>query len=285
MKVIWKQEIVDEHEVSVDFHDRGYQFGDGLYEVVRVHNGKFFTLKEHNDRLFNGAQKIEMELPFTKEELSSLLEELVSANELHTGYVYLQVSRGDGIRRNHIFPSVEDSTPVLTGFTVELERQLDKIQNGVDVVVIPDRRWLNCDIKSISLMGNVLAKNEATKVGAHEVIQHRDGIITECGSSNVMVVKDNVVYTHPNDNLVLPGITKYVILNEAKKAGITVFEGDFTIDLLAEADEVFLSSTLSEVMPIVEIDGKAVADGKPGPITQQLAELYVAAIERECGKL
>ncbi|MGL5042445.1 MAG: D-amino-acid transaminase [Culicoidibacterales bacterium] len=285
MKVIWKNEIIDVENVKVDFHDRGYQFGDGLYEVIRVHNGILFTLEEHNQRLFDGARKIEMTLPFTVEELEELLKGLVEVNGLREGYIYLQVSRGDGIARNHFFPDVSVSKPVLSGFTVEMARQVEKINSGVDVVIIPDLRWLKCDVKSISLLGNVLAKNEAAKAGVAEVIQHRDGIVTEGSSSNIMMVKDGIIYTHQNDNLILPGITKIVIVDCANKAGIKLVEGDFTVDFLQSADEVFLSSTLCEVMAIVRIDGMLVGDGTPGPITRKLAKLYEDVIIEKCGVL
>ncbi|GBU10682.1 D-alanine aminotransferase [Erysipelotrichaceae bacterium] len=285
MKVIWKSKIVEEEQVKVDFHDRGYQFGDGIYEVIRVHNGKLFTMKEHLDRLFNGARKIEMELPFTRVAVEELLIELVSVNRLDTGYVYFQVSRGDGIARNHFFPTLAESTPVLSGFTVVMGRQIEKITSGVGAVIIPDMRWLRCDVKSISLLGNVLAKNEAKKANVQEVIQHRDGILTEGSTSNIIVVKDGSLWSHPDDNYILAGITKIVALTEARKLGIPINECTFDIAILNTADEVFLLSTTAEIMPIIEIDGKKIGAGIPGPITKKLQKAYIAAIENECGKI
>ena len=146
-------------------------------------------------------------------------------------------------------------------------------------------RWLHCDIKSISLLGNVMAKHEAHKVGAEEAIQHRDGIVTEGASTNMWMVKDGVIYTHPDGNLVLPGITKIVLLDVARKAGIPVKEEAFTLEQLKNADEVFSSSTTIEAMPIVEIDGVKVNDGKRGPVVKQLQDLYVKAVEEVCGKV
>lgn len=282
MKYIWKAQIVDHKDIVIDMHDRAYQFGDGIYEVIRIYNGILFTPKEHIDRLFQGAAKIEMEVSFTKQQLHCLIEELVRQNQVYTGYIYLQVSRGDGIERNHHFPSVEQSQPVLSGFTKVMERNEQLCRNGVATITIPDQRWLKCDIKTISLMGNVLAKNEAAKAHVHEVIQHRDGIVTECASSNVFLVKDGVVYTHPNGHLILPGITKIVISQCASRLGITVKEEAFTVADLSTADELFLSSTTSEIIPIVRVDYQDVNDGKRGCVTQRLQVAFDEEVAKVC---
>ena len=285
MKYIWKNAIVEESEINIDIHDRGYQFGDGLYEVIRIYNGKLFTAKEHIDRLFTGAAKTNIELPFTKDELRSKFEELIAANGVDTGYVYMQVSRGDGILRDHHFPKPGTSTPVFTAFTKDMPRNHKLVSEGVPVVTTPDLRWLRCDVKTISLMGNVLAKDVATQHGVHEVIQHRDGIVTECSSSNLFIIKDGELWSHPDGNLILPGITKIVVIRDAQKLGIPVREEAFTLEQLFAADEVFLTSTTSEIIPIIEIDGKQVADGKRGPITAQLLEAYLDEVEAECGAI
>jgi D-amino acid aminotransferase len=285
MKIIWKNKIIDEQDIKVDMHDRGYQFGDGLYEVIFIYNGVLFTLEEHIDRFFVGAEKTEIAMPFSKSELAELCKELVAVNNVKTGSVYLQISRGDGIARNHFFPDVVDSTPVLSGFVREQARPIAKIENGIRAITVPDERWLKCDIKTISLMGNVLAKNEGKKAGVEEVIQHRDGIVTECGSSNLFIVKDGILYSHPDGNLILPGITKIVIFRVAAENGVPFKEEAFTLEELFAADEVFLSSTTQELIPIVEIDGKQVGSGKRGTVTKQLHEYFVAAVEKTCGKI
>lgn len=283
MKYLWKQELVEQDDVHIDLHDRGYQFGDGLYEVIRVYCGYPFMLDEHVIRMFDGANKTDLIFPVTKNELKQLVYDLIAANQLYMGYVYLQLTRGDGIVRNHLFPQCEESTPVLSGFTKVLERDVHKMETGVKVITIPDERWLKCDIKTISLMGNVLARHQATKAGVQDVIQHRDGIVTECSTSNLFIVKDGVIWTHPNNNLILPGITKLVVMQCAAELGVLVMEEPFTLDALMSADEVFLTSTTQEVTAIVEIDGKMVANGLRGPITEQLQTVFISKAEAVCG--
>ena len=285
MKVIWNNQIVERSEVKIDMEDRGYQFADGIYDVVRVYNGKFFTLNEHVDRLFSSAEKIELDMPFTKEELKELLSALIKENDINTGNIYMQVTRGIGIPRNHTYTDPELVPPVFTATTTIVPRDQKKMDQGMSAFIVPDMRWLRCDIKSISLLGNIMAKHEAHKKGGDEAILHRDGIVTECSSSNVWMIKDDTIYTHPDGNLVLPGITKIMLLKVARKAGMLVKEEAFTIEDLKEADEVFASSTTMEATPIISIDGNPVGHGKRGTVVEKLQQLYVDAVEEECGQI
>ncbi|MGB7366979.1 D-amino-acid transaminase [Carnobacterium jeotgali] len=285
MKVIWNNEIVERSEVKIDMEDRGYQFADGVYDVVRAYNGKFFTLNEHVDRLFSSAEKIEMALPFTKEELKQLLSKLIQENNIDTGNVYMQLTRGIGIPRNHSYPDSELIPPVFTATTTIVPRDQTKMDQGITAFIVPDMRWLRCDIKSISLLGNIMAKHEAHKKGCDEAILHRDGVVTECSSSNAWMIKNDTIYTHPDGNLILPGITKIMLLKVARKAGIPVKEEVFTIKDLEEADEVFASSTTIEAMPITHINGNPVGQGKRGPVVEKLQQLYVEAVEEQCGQI
>ncbi|MGY3777511.1 D-amino-acid transaminase [Isobaculum melis] len=285
MKVIWNKEIVDRASVKIDLEDRGYQFGDGLYEVIRAYNGTLFTIDEHIDRMFRGADKIDLKMPFTKEELKQLIISLIKENQIDTGNIYFQLTRGNGSPRNHAYPDPEKVTPVFTASTTVVPRDAVLMSKGVAAITIPDMRWLHCDIKSISLLGNVMAKHEAHKVGAFEAIQHRDGIVTEASSSNSWMIKDDVIYTHPDGNLILAGITKLVILKIAREAGLKVKEEPYTLEQLKQADEVFISSTTLEVMPVVTLDGASVGDGKVGPIVTKLQELYAQEVTRVCGEL
>ncbi len=285
MKVIWNNEIVERSEVKIDMEDRGYQFADGIYDVVRAYNGKFFTLNEHVDRLFSSAEKIEMVLPFTKEKLKQLLSKLIQVNNIDTGNIYMQLTRGIGIPRNHSYPDSELVPPVFTATTTIVPRDQTKMNQGITAFIVPDMRWLRCDIKSISLLGNIMAKHEAHKKGGDEAILHRDGVVTECSSSNAWMIKNDTIYTHPDGNLVLPGITKIMLLKVARKAGIPVKEEAFTIEDLKEADEVFASSTTIEAMPITHINGNPVGQGKRGPVVEKLQQLYVDAVEEQCGKI
>ncbi|MEK6190571.1 MAG: D-amino-acid transaminase [Carnobacterium alterfunditum] len=285
MKVIWNNEIVERSEVKIDMEDRGYQFADGIYDVVRAYNGKFFTLNEHVDRLFSSAEKIDLILPFTKEELKHLLSKLIEVNNIDIGNIYMQLTRGIGIPRNHSYPDPELVPSVFTATTTIVPRDQEKMDRGMSAFTVPDMRWLRCDIKSISLLGNIMAKHEAHKQGGDEAILHRDGIVTECSSSNVWMIKDDTIYTHPDGNLVLPGVTKIMLLKVAREAGLSIKEEAFTIEDLKEADEVFASSTTMEAIPITFIDGNPVGQGKRGPGVERLQQLYVDAVEVQCGKI
>lgn len=284
MKVILNSQVVERDDVSIDPEDRGYQFGDGIYEVVRAYNGTYFCLDEHVDRLFKSAEKIEMAIPHTKEEIKSLMKDILKENKVDTGNLYMQVTRGIASPRNHTYPD-GSVLPTVTGTTTIVPRDDEKIETGIKTIIQEDIRWLRCDIKSISLLGNIMLKHEAHKQNVDEAILHRDGVVTECSASNVAIVKDGVVHTHPDSNLILPGVTKIVWLKCAKELGIPVKEEPFTLEELKEADEVFCSSSTIEVMPIIEIDGEQVGDGKRGEITKRLADAYKAKVEEECGKL
>lgn len=277
-KVLVNDVLVDEQEAKVAFNDRGYNFGDGIYEYVRLYDNKLFTAKEHFERLLRSAQEIGLDIDYTVESLTELVRKLAEANGVTDGGVYMQITRG-AAPRDHAFPtpSVE---PVFTAFVKEYERPTEKLQNGVSVVTTEDIRWLRCDIKSLNLLGNVLAKEYATKYNAAEAVLHRDGTVTEGASSNVFAVKDGIVHTHPANNLILNGITRRVIQWVCEDENITLNEEPFTVEFLKQADEVIFSNTSDEVMPVVKIDGDVVNDGEVGPITRKLQagfERYIAS--------
>lgn len=284
MKVIWGNEIVDRDEVSIDFEDRGYQFGDGIYEVISFYNQTYFCIDEHIERFFANAEKIEIYTPFTKVELKALANELLSQSAVNNGYIYLQLTRGNASPRDHSYPS-QDVVPLLTGSIAAAERYIGKMKKGIKTTLEEDIRWLRCDIKMISLLGNIMLKHEAHKKNAEEAILHRDNIVTECSSSNVAIVKDGVIYTHPDGNLILPGITKVIWKSCAQKLNIPVCEKPFTTIELLDADEVFCSSTTKEVMPISQIDGKSFDIPERGSIIRKLQACYEKEMIRQCGKL
>ncbi|MBV7507329.1 D-amino-acid transaminase [Bacillus sp. sid0103] len=275
--------MIERSEAKVDVEDRGYQFGDGVYEVIRVYNGKMFTVTEHLNRFVKSLESIGITLTYTMDQFTKLLEELVAKNNLKLGTIYMQITRGVA-PRNHAFPT-EDVRPSLVAYTKEAIRPLESLKTGVTTIVTEDIRWLRCDIKSLNLLGNLLAKQKAAEVGSYEAIQHRSLDVTEGSSSNIFIVKNGKVITHQSDNLILKGITKDVILQICARNNIVVEERTFTLNELFDADEVFLSSTTSEVMPIIEVDGKRVGDGFPGPITKSLQELFEKEIEKQCGAL
>jgi D-alanine transaminase len=276
-------EIIERSKAKVDIEDRGYQFGDGVYEVIRVYNGKMFTAANHLHRFGKSTDSIGIALPYSIEQLSASLEELIKKNQLQEGIIYMQITRGTA-PRNHAFPS-EEVQPTLVAYTKELARPSGNFAAGVKTILTEDIRWLRCDIKSLNLLGNLLAKQKAAEQGCYEAIQHRGNTVTEGSSSNIFIVKDGAVITHESNHLILKGITKDVVLQKCLEHQITVEERSFTLDELADADEVFLSSTTSEVTPIVEIDGKKVKEGIPGPITRKLQTLFTQEIENQCGSL
>lgn len=275
---LWNDQIVKNEEVVVDKEDRGYQFGDGVYEVVKVYNGELFTAEEHVDRFYASAEKIRMTIPYTKDKLHQLLHQLVEQNKVETGHVYFQITRGAG-PRNHIFPG-DDVKPVLTGNTKENPRPFANFENGVKATFVEDVRWLRCDIKSLNLLGAVLAKQEAQEKGCYEAILHRGETVTEGSSSNIYGIKDGVLYTHPADNFILNGITRQVILKCAAEIGLPVKEEAMTKTELLAMDEVIVSSTTSEVTPIIEVDGTVFGGGKPGDWTRKLQAQFDTKIPK-----
>ncbi|MDW0117139.1 D-amino-acid transaminase [Sporosarcina thermotolerans] len=262
--------------INVSIDDRGYYFGDGVYEVVKVYDGELYTAEEHIERLFQSASKVKMTVPYSEQQLIDIAKELVKVNGIVTGHIYMQVTRGVAARV-HQFPN-PGTAPVVTAYAVHNPRPMKTIENGVRTIIVDDIRWLRCDIKSLNLLGNVLAKQEAYEAGCAEAIFVRDGIVTEGSSSNMFGIKDGVVYTHPASNLILNGITRRVVLKLCEQNGITVKEETFSPDEALEMDEFFMTSTTAEITPVIMIDGKAIGSGEPGPITKKLQEAFTRQI-------
>ena len=278
MKVLWNEEIVDESEVKIDIEDRGYQFGDGIYEVIRIYDGYMYMEKEHLYRLWVSAEKIRMTLPFTREELSQRLHRLAQEVGLENARVYFQVTRGTAKPRLHDFPNPKEVQPVLMADIQPASRPSAKQNIGIRAGFVEDKRWLHCDIKSISLLGNIMALDEAQQKGYDEAVLVRDGIVTEASASNLWMVKDEVLYTHPDGNLVLPGIAKIKIRELVKALGIELKEEAFTEKELLAADECFKTSSVAEIMPIIEIDNQTIGDGTPGKVTKKLLNAYIESV-------
>jgi D-alanine transaminase len=275
--------VLDRTEAKVDIEDRGYQFGDGVYEVIRVYNGKMFTGIEHLNRLAESAEKIRMKLPYSPEELLARMEELISKNEVETGTVYMQFTRGTS-PRNHVFPG-ENVATTFVAYTRKVPRPVDPMEKGVRAILDEDIRWLRCDIKSLNLLGNLLSKQKAAEAGCFEAILHRGETVTEGSHSNISIVKDGVIITHQADNHILNGISRQKVLEICRNEGIPFEERAYTLEELASADEVFSSGTTVEVMPVVEVAGKPVGNGQPGPVTRKLQTLFKTEIEHQCGNI
>ena len=278
-KVLINEHLVDEKDASVPYNDRGYVFGDGIYEYIRTYNNNIFTAKPHFERLLRSAKEIGLELKYNVEELTELIQELLAANGVVNGGVYIQVTRG-AAPRDHAFPTPSVEANVMA-FTKTYDRPYKLLEEGINAITTEDIRWLRCDIKSLNLLGNVLAKERAVKYNAQEAIQHRGDIVTEGSSSNVYAIKAGEIYTHPVNNYILNGITRMVIKDIAQEKGIPFNEGTFTVDFLRNADEIIVSSTSIEVMPVVKLDGEQVGDGEVGPITKSLREGFHRHIDTD----
>ena len=282
MKVLWNDQIVDREAVKIDIEDRGYQYGDGIYEVIRIYNGRCFMLGEHMTRLESSAQKIKLTLPYTIPQLTENLKLLVKTEGITEGEIYLQITRGIASPRNHEFPSAGAVKGVVTANVIPFERPLEMQHAGLTATVLPDERWLHCDIKSLSLLGNLLALDQAIEAGFDDALLQRDGCFTEASASNLWFVIDGIVYTHPDGRLVLPGITKMKVLQLCQQLEIPYREEPVPVEVLNNAQECFLTNSVWEIVPIVKVDGKSVGNGTLGSITKRLQAAYIAATKSMC---
>jgi len=275
MKVLINKELMDREETSVDIEDRGYQFGDGVYEVVRVYEGEVYELDRHVERLFRSAKEIDITLEYTIDELKETLKKLIKENNVIDGGVYFQVTRGVAPRKHNYDRSVKSH---LVAYPLYFTRPEEKQREGVTAITVEDLRWLRCDIKSLNLLYNVMMKQKASDNEAFEGIFIRDGIVTEGTSTNVFIVKDGIYKTHPVNNMILNGITRRRILELFKENDLAYEEVEFTKAELFEADEVFITSTTSEVMPITQIDDENISDGQVGEKTKEIYDLLIEYI-------
>lgn len=279
-KALWNGKIVNKDEIKISIDDRAFHFGDGVYEVIRVYDGELYLAEAHMKRLYQSAEKVGIEIEVKTDTFLEQLVQLKEEANLMDGTIYVQVSRGVS-PRNHPFPTPAVAAEIV-GFTKSAKRPFEQMKAGVKATVIEDTRWLHCDIKSISLLGNVLAKQKAVEAGCFESIQHRDGVVTEGSSTNAFIVKNNTVYTHPADNLILNGITRQRLIELGRNHGIDIQEVAFSTEDLLNADEVFVAGTTVEIMPVIQVDDKKYGD-IPGPITQTLQRLLHEDIERVAG--
>ena len=262
-------------EAKVPFMDRGFMFGDGVYEGIGMLDGRLIDNDAHLERLERSLAEIRIPNPYTRAEWTSFQEELARRNGMTEGFIYFQVTRGVA-ERDFFFP--EDAKPTVAMFTqAKAIASAPAAQTGIAVVTVPDLRWQRRDIKSLNLLAQVLAKQAAKEAGAQEAWLVEDGFVTEGGSSSAFIVtKKGSIVVRPLSNAILPGITRKSLLQLSKEAGIVLEERRFTVEEAYDAAEAFLTSASNFVLPIVSIDGRPVADGKPGPITKKLRELYLA---------
>ena len=258
-------------EATVSVEDRGFQFGDGVYEVIRTYRGRPFELDGHLARLERSAQALDIPQPYSRSKWTQYVLEGIKRAGYPEAKVYLQITRG-AAPRDHAFPANATTTVVMT--IREFHALSPELQNfGVSAIVIDDLRWGRCDIKSVNLLANVLARQQAKQAGVFEAILVKDGQVTEGAVSNVMAVQGGAVITAPEGPQILSGITRELVLELARKDGIPVQERPIPQSALFRVDELLLTGTTVEVLGVVKVDDKVIGTGRPGPITQRLANL------------
>jgi D-alanine transaminase len=274
-------EYLPRASATVSVEDRGFIFGDGVYEVWRVINGRLFEAERHLARLAFGLRELRIDAPdlLQPDVLREVGERVLRESGLLEGEaaLYVEVTRG-AAPRAHAFPAA--GTPPTVFVMANRVMPADALrEQGAAAITVPDIRWLRCDIKTIQLLPNVLAKQAAAERGATEAIMIRDGMVTEGSHANVMAVFNGVLRTHPLGNLVLPGITREVVLHLARSLGIAVTERAFTKEELYSAEELFITGTTTDVMPIVRVDDRPIGAGVPGAMTTQLSRALRASMD------
>lgn len=273
MWVFFNNKFLSQEEVLISPFDRGFQFSDGAYEVIRYYPKMFFELRAHIDRLKYSMTELEIPLP-SFDNIMAILNELIFMNNLtdEQSIAYVQVTRGYQYPRKHSFN--DNITPTFFISTEKFPAKGNDMVNGVKVGSEKDIRWLRCDIKSISLIPNVLSSHRAFEKGFSEIVFHRDGFITEGAHTNVCFVKNNELITPPLSNFILSGITRKIVLSLCSQLGIKSVERDIAITELKDFDEIMLLGTTTEITPVIEIDGMIINDGHPGPICRSLQDEY-----------
>ncbi|MCG7317006.1 D-amino-acid transaminase [Brevibacillus laterosporus] len=260
-------------EPAIFPEDRGYQFGDGIYEVVRIYNGHLYQWDDHMIRLERSAKELSLTIP-SRKELTDIAQKVLKQYLLQfseDAILYMQITRGVSDRQ---FPFPSNIRPILTMYATSKLRPIQQMQNGIRAVLVDDIRWLRCDIKSLNLLGASWAKQQAVEQRVDEAILHRSGTITEATSANLFAVKDGKIYTHPATNLILHGITRQTVIQLAKNLDLPVLEEAFSVNFAQMSDELFITGTTSEITPIVKLQGAPLGDGKVGSIVRRLQKAF-----------
>lgn len=273
-------EYLDYNAARLPVDERSMQFADGIYEVALIWDGQYVDLDRHLARLERSAAAVEMSLPLSGSEIRAVAEELLRRDGRRQGALYLQLTRGVA-PRDHRFPDPAHVPGTCIAYLKDSPVDEQAMTQGVGAITEPDLRWLRCDVKSVSLLPNVLARQHAEVRGVREAIFIRAGVgVTEGSATNIWIVRHGTVVTAPESNWILSGITRGVVLELAGQEKLPVAERFASQEELMQADEAFLTSTTSFVTPIVGIDGEKVGDGTPGPVTSRLQELYMQRLGR-----
>ena len=262
-------------EAKVSILDRGFLFADGIYEVAAVLDGRLVDNASHLARLERSVGEISLKLPESIERIVEIQKELIARNELDNGLVYLEVTRGADTGRDFAFPKGVKPTMIMFTSVKDIVNAASA-KTGIPVITVPDIRWARRDIKSVALLAQVLAKQAAAEAGAGEAWMVQDGKVTEGGSSSAFILtQDDVIVTRQNGSEILPGCTRKAVVKLAQERQLRVEERPFSIDEALKAKEAFITSASSFVQAVVSIDGNQVANGKPGPMTDRLREIYI----------
>jgi D-alanine transaminase len=265
--------FIPKEKAFISVMDRGFLFGDGVYEVFPVYNNNIIGLKPHLNRLQDGLDAINIKNPHSKDEWINLINKVVKLNNKNSSQaIYLQISRGCDENRKHTYGKLKP-TIYIQSSGIEPKDKRDLIK-GKSAITREDIRWLKSNTKATSLLANTLYAQEAKESNSEEAILCRDGIVTEASSSNVFIVKDTILYTHPKGPNILPGVTRDIAIHCAENLGIKVKEEKFTKEQLMQADEVWISSSTREIIPITTIDGIQISNGYAGPIWSMLYDEY-----------
>lgn len=268
-------------EAKISVLDRGFIYGDGVYELVPVYHRQPYRLRPHLSRLQRSLDGIRLANPHRDAEWEVIMRDLIARQPFDDQGVYLQVTRG-AAKRDHAFPLQVTPTVFMMSNPLPLLSR-EQIEGGVAVVTADDERWLRCDLKTISLLGNVLARQFAVDRGAIETVMFRNGYLTEASASNVLIVKSGTIVAPPTDNLILPGITYDAALELARAAGLPFSIRQVTKEETLAADEMWLSSSTKEVLAVTTLDGKAFAGGRPGPVFRRMYSLFQESKPRPRG--
>lgn len=263
--------VCDEIEnISIPMSDRVCFFGDGIYDATYSRNYNIFSLDEHVDRFYNSAKLLEIQLPYSKQEMKELLNSKVKKMDTGENFVYFQATRGSSSVRNHVFPSDAKANIWINIYHKEI---LD-LKKRIQLITMEDTRFLHCNIKTLNLIPAVIASQRAKEAGCFEAVFHREGRVTECAHSNVHIIKDGTLITAPTDNFILPGIARKHIIKTCKKIGVPVLEKPFNLEQLFAADEILVSSAGALCLIANEIDGKKVG-GKATELVEKMQEILL----------
>lgn len=264
-------EFLPAKEAKISVLDRGFIFGDGVYEVIPVYGGRLFRLANHLDRLDHSLEGIRLANPLDHHYWQAILEELVQRNGGGDQSLYLQITRGVA-ERDHSFPP--DSEPTVFAMSKPVTEPPADLRHGISAITVEDIRWKWCHIKAIALLPNILLRQQAVEQNAGEAVMLRDGFVTEGAASNIFIVKNGVVSTPPKSNLLLPGITRDLVVELCHSHAVPCAERAISEMQLRNADELWITSSTKEIVPVTRLDGGTIGSGRPGPVWQQLIDFY-----------